>query len=135
MTTKTHTLNLSTTQKTQWLDITASLQSLVDISGIQTGEMFLFVPHTTAAVTLNEHVDPDVRHDMTLGLNEVFYEKNTFLHAEANSHAHIKSSLIGTDQMLLIDEGSLVLGTWQGVYFCEFDGPRTRRLVVRLRGH
>lgn len=131
----THTLTLHTTDATQWLEITATLEKLVIDSGIQTGEMFLFVPHTTAAVTINENADPDVLRDMTLGLNEVFYEKKAFLHAEANSHAHIKSSLIGTDQMILIEEGALLLGTWQGVYFCEFDGPRTRRLVVRLRGH
>ncbi len=129
-----HTLKIKTHQPTEWIEITHTIQTLIDQANIKEGECLLFVPHTTAAVTINENADPDVTRDMTLGLNEVFYEKSAFKHAEKNSHAHIKSSLIGVDQMILIEHGRLVLGTWQGIYFCEFDGPRHRQLHVRLRG-
>ena len=129
-----YTLKIKTRQPTEWIEITHTIQALIDEANITEGECLLFVPHTTAAVTINENADPDVTRDMTLGLNEVFYEKAAFKHAEKNSHAHIKSSLIGVDQMILIENGRLVLGTWQGIYFCEFDGPRHRQLHVRLRG-
>ena len=129
------TINVSTNAQQTFIDITHTLRDIVQESGVQTGTMHLFVPHTTAAVTINENADPDVVKDMLLGLDKAFPDRKEFAHMEGNSHAHLKSSCIGADQTVLIEKNTLVLGTWQGIYFCEFDGPRTRKLIVRIQGN
>lgn len=131
---ETHTLAISTSYEEEMINISAKVSYLVTKSGVKTGQVILFVPHTTAAITINENADPDVKQDMLLGLGKVFIKDQEYVHYEGNSHAHIKSSLIGVDQTILIENSKLMLGTWQGIYFMEFDGPRTRRLIVRIIG-
>jgi len=125
-------IRISTTTHTQLLDVTDKIQQLVTQSGIKDGLALLFVPHTTAAVTINENADPDVGYDLITGLNKLIPLKNQYRHTEGNSAAHIKSSLIGASEQAIIRNGKLLLGTWQGLYFCEFDGPRSRKLFVKL---
>lgn len=127
-----HTLQIRSTKRQEMINITHQVQSLLEIEGIQSGYVILFVPHTTAAVTINENADPDVKRDMLLGLSNISPDNDDYHHYEGNSDAHIKSSMIGVDQMILVDQGRLVLGTWQGIYFCEFDGPRTRRILLKM---
>jgi len=117
---------------TEFINITPELQEMVESSGIRSGLCHLFVLHTTAAVTINEGADPAVQRDITTFLNKLVPSDCCFTHTEGNSDAHIKSSLIGTSQTLLIEAGKLVLGTWQAVYLCEFDGPRSRQIAVKL---
>jgi secondary thiamine-phosphate synthase enzyme len=112
------------------IDITSQVSTLLEQEGIRQGYVILFVPHTTAAITINENADPDVKRDMLAGLSTISPDNPSYQHYEGNSDAHIKSSMIGVDQMVLIEDGRLVLGTWQGLYFCEFDGPRTRRCHI-----
>ncbi|MDR2419553.1 MAG: secondary thiamine-phosphate synthase enzyme YjbQ [Treponema sp.] len=112
--------------------ITEQVQSALVESGIQDGLCVVFCPHTTAAITINENADPDVVHDMLLGLSKVFPDRPEFRHAEGNSSAHLKSSAMGSSVTVIVSKGRLVLGTWQGIYFCEFDGPRTRKFFVRV---
>jgi len=126
------TISVRSTTRNQMIDITDEVDRFVRDVGIQQGVLHLFVPHTTAAVTINENADPDVKTDMLHGLSTMVPNLRAFRHAEGNSDAHIKSSLVGVDQTVLIQDGRLVLGTWQGIYFCEFDGPRTRRLVMQI---
>lgn len=128
----THELSIKTTQQVQLLDISDKIRQLLDTAGIKEGQILLFVPHTTAAVTINENADPDVVTDMINGLNQLIPLQNNYRHMEGNSAAHIKSSLIGASEQIIIRNGRLWLGTWQGIYFCEFDGPRTRKLLVKL---
>jgi secondary thiamine-phosphate synthase enzyme len=92
----------------------------------------IFIPHTTAGVTINENADPDVIHDILLGLRKAFPRDSNYLHGEGNSHAHIKASMMGSSCTVFIENGNLKLGTWQGIYFCEFDGPRTRKVEVKI---
>lgn len=125
-------IKVSTSSHTQLVDVTEKIQQLVDESGIKNGVAILFVPHTTAAVTINENADPDVCHDMINGLNQLIPLKNDYRHLEGNSAAHIKCSLVGASEQVIIRGGRLLLGTWQGLYFCEFDGPRSRKLLVKL---
>ncbi len=125
-------LQVKTQVHTQLLDITREVQALVSKAGIQEGSVLLFVPHTTAAVTINENADPDVARDMVQGLNKLVPLNDNYRHLEGNSAAHIKSSLVGASEQLLIRNGQLLLGTWQGIYFCEFDGPRSRKLYIKL---
>ena len=113
-------------------DITAEVQAAVTRSGVEEGVCFLFCPHTTAGLTLNENWDPDVRHDMGLGLDAIAPQRREYQHGEGNSPAHIKSSLIGASLNVLISGGKLVLGTWQGVYLAEFDGSRRRKVLVKV---
>lgn len=121
------------TQKAQeFIDITDLVREAVEKSGVKDGLAMAFVPHTTAGVTINENADPDVVTDILLGLNKAFPEQNGYLHREGNSHAHIKSSLMGSSCHILIEKGQLKLGTWQGVYFCEFDGPRNRKVFIEI---
>ncbi len=116
-----------------FVDITARVQERVTASGVANGICTVFVPHTTAGVTINENADPDVLHDLLLALNHAVPEQSAFRHAEGNSTAHVKSSLMGSAQTILIRDGRLALGTWQGIYFAEFDGPRTRRVWIDIR--
>ena len=117
-----------------FVDITARVKQVVRESGIDEGLCVVFCPHTTAAITINENADPDVVRDLKLALEDVFPDRRDFRHAEGNSAAHLKSSAIGASETLLVSNGSLVLGTWQGIYFCEFDGPRHRKVYVQMVG-
>ena len=125
-------LTVKSKTRTQLIDITAEIQKTVRSSGIIEGLCMLYVPHTTAAVTINESADPSVASDIMMVLNEVIPWKADYHHLEGNSPAHIKSTLVGASEIIAIENGSLVLGTWQGIFFCEFDGPRTRKLHMRL---
>jgi secondary thiamine-phosphate synthase enzyme len=125
-------LTVKTTSKTDLIDITSRIQELIQGNDIQEGLCFLYVPHTTAAVTINESADPDVRSDILMVLNQVIPWQADYRHMEGNSPAHIKSSLMGASELIAIENKRLVLGTWQGIFFCEFDGPRTRKVHVRL---
>ena len=123
---------VKTRSQTELIDITSEIQELVRISGIDNGICMLFVPHTTAAVTINESADPSVKADILMVLNTVIPWKAEYRHLEGNSPAHVKSSMIGPSELLAIENGRLVLGTWQGIFFCEFDGPRTRKIHVKF---
>ena len=126
---------VSTRSRSEMIDVTGQVQAAVRESGIQNGETIVFCPHTTAAITINENADPDVVHDVLLALDEIVPRSNRgFRHSEGNSDAHCKSSLVGCSEQVLIQKGGLVLGTWQAIYFCEFDGPRSRRVIVQMRG-
>ena len=127
-----HEITVATATQVELRDVTYEIQQQIIKSGIIDGLAILFVPHTTAAVTINENADPDVAIDMVKGLNELIPMQNQYRHAEGNSAAHIKSSLIGASEQIIIRNGKLLLGTWQGIYFCEFDGPRTRKLQIKL---
>ena len=124
--------HLSTPAQTAFLDITAEVQRVVKGSSVTTGTCFVFVPHTTAAVTINENADPSVRKDIIAALDRIVPENASYRHAEGNSPAHVKTSLIGNFETILVKRGSLLLGVWQGIYFCEFDGPRQRRVIVKI---
>ena len=126
------TFTVKSKSRTQLIDITSEIQKAVRSSGISEGLCMLYVPHTTAAITINESADPSVASDIMMVLNEVIPWKADYRHLEGNSPAHIKSTLVGASQIIAIENGSLVLGTWQGIFFCEFDGPRTRNLHMRL---
>jgi secondary thiamine-phosphate synthase enzyme len=128
----TTSISVKTDKNKQMINVTERLEKLIKDNNITKGEMILFVPHTTAAVTINENADPDVKTDMIYGLNTIVKDLDAFKHFEGNSDAHIKSTLVGNTQTILIDEGNLMLGTWQGIYFMEFDGPRTRELTIRI---
>jgi secondary thiamine-phosphate synthase enzyme len=134
---KTHTqeISLRTSEHSQMRDITAQVAEVVAGSGVRQGLTVVHVPHTTAAVTVNENADADVPHDILAALEQAVPWRQEFhRHGEGNAAAHVKSSLIGCSQTLLVDEGRLVLGTWQGIFFCEFDGPRSRKVFVRVMG-
>ncbi len=125
-------LTVKTNSTTQFIDITSEVEQAVSASGMQDGWCLLYVPHTTAAVTINESADPSVRADILMVLNDVVPWKAGYRHLEGNSPAHIKSTLVGASEIIAVDKGRLVLGTWQGIFFCEFDGPRTRKIHLRL---
>ena len=127
-------LNVRTSEHTQMLDITAQIQTVVRESGVRDGICTVFIPHTTAAVTINENADPDVVRDFTMEINKIVPWEDHYAHMEGNSAAHLKSSMIGFSEQIIIDDGHLVLGTWQGIYFCEFDGPRHRNVYVKIMG-
>jgi secondary thiamine-phosphate synthase enzyme len=119
---------------TEWINITGEVQRAVAASGIQDGICVVFTPHTTAAVTINENADPDVPHDVNLALSMISPDRREFRHGEGNSAAHTKSTLVGPSITLIVTGGRLLLGTWQGVWFNEFDGPRSRKVFVRVMG-
>lgn len=121
-------------KRVEMIDVTTEVRRQVRDSGVKEGMAVVFVPHTTAAVTINENADPDVVRDMVMELNKVVPFDDGYRHGEGNSAAHIKSTLVGASETLLISNGEPVLGTWQGIYFCEFDGPRRRRLLVQVVG-
>lgn len=128
-------LSIQTGRRNQFLNITQQLAAEVELSGIREGQMTLFCPHTTAAVTVNESADPDVVHDILLTLEQVIpHNRPGYRHDEGNSDAHLKSSIFGCSTQLIIRNSKITLGTWQAVYFCEFDGPRSRNLYVQLIG-
>ncbi len=128
----TKTLTIETGSKTELIDITHDIEEVIQSEGVDDGACVVFVPHTTAAVTINEHADPSVKTDIVMVLNKIVPWKEAYRHLEGNSPAHIKASIIGPSEIMVVEGGRLKLGTWQGVFFCEFDGPRTRRVHVRL---
>jgi secondary thiamine-phosphate synthase enzyme len=132
----THLVNFAvrTSQTNEWLNITGEVQKAVAASGITEGICVVFVPHTTAAITINENADPDVTHDVTLALNAISPDRREFLHSEGNSAAHTKTSLVGPSITIIVSGGRLLLGTWQGIWFNEYDGPRSRKVHVRVMG-
>ncbi len=128
-------LTVQTNQRNKMIDITAEVAAAVAKSGVDVGTAIVFCPHTTAGITINENADPDVTHDILLTLEELIpHHRKGYRHGEGNSDAHVKSSLVGADQTVLIQDGQLKLGIWQAVYFCEFDGPRSRKVHLRITG-
>ena len=125
-------LEISTKSAAELVDITAEVQQTVREKEMQSGVCHVFVPHTTAGLTLNENWDPSVRADILMELGKIVPLRDNYRHAEGNSAAHIKASLMGASQTILVEDGRLVLGTWQGIYLAEFDGPRRRRVLVKL---
>ncbi|MER2175643.1 MAG: secondary thiamine-phosphate synthase enzyme YjbQ [Carnobacterium sp.] len=132
MTNNLYTFELSTEEKQSFINIDEYLQQALSRSGIKNGLMLVFCPHTTAAITINENADPDVKTDLSLGLNQTFPNKEEYVHMEGNSDGHMKSSVLGASETLIISKGRLILGTWQSLYFCEFDGPRERNFMVKI---
>ncbi|MCK9520989.1 MAG: secondary thiamine-phosphate synthase enzyme YjbQ [Dehalococcoidia bacterium] len=124
------TLAIRTSAREEMLEVTRDVRQAVAASGLRDGIVTLYVPHTTAAVTINENADPDVQHDMLAWLRRLVPPDPSFRHAEGNSDGHIKSSLVGISAQVPVVDGELLLGRWQGIYFCEFDGPRLRQLEV-----
>ena len=128
-------ITVRTQQQCQFINITSEVQAIVGKSGVQDGACHVFVPHTTAGITINENADPDVVRDMKMILDRLVPWHGDYAHSEGNSAAHAKSSLMGSCQTVIIQNGRLALGTWQSIYFCEFDGPRTRKVWVQLSGN
>ncbi|HHT89062.1 MAG TPA: YjbQ family protein [Clostridiales bacterium] len=129
---KVFTFSIKTPQTTAMVDITRQVQEAVMKSKVENGLCVVFVPHTTAAVTINENADPDVVRDLLMEINKVIPFSDGYHHIEGNSAAHIKSSLMGFSETIIIDEGRLILGTWQGIYLTEYDGPRMRKVHVKI---
>ena len=126
------TETIKTHSRNEWIDITSQVNSAVAKSGIKDGIAVVFCPHTTAAISINENADPTVPKDLTKKLAALIPEHDHYEHSEGNSDAHLKASLVGAQETLIIDNGKLILGTWQSVYFCEFDGPRTRHFHIKI---
>jgi secondary thiamine-phosphate synthase enzyme len=126
--------NVRTGGVTDWINITGEVAKAVTASGVREGICVVFTPHTTAAITINENADSDVPHDVNLSLNIISPDRREFHHGEGNSAAHTKSSLIGSSLTLIVTSGRLLLGTWQGIWFNEYDGPRSRKVHVRVMG-
>jgi secondary thiamine-phosphate synthase enzyme len=127
-----HTLSVQTRTSTEFIDITSQVQEVLRKDGLREGICYIFVPHTTAAVTINENADPSVPGDILMVLNKIISPHEPYRHSEGNSPAHIKASLVGAMETVLVDNGRLALGTWQGIFFCEFDGPRHRSCKIKL---
>lgn len=121
-----------TTSHTQMIDITQHIQQVVSDSGIADGICIVFIPHTTAAVTINENADPDVKTDFMKEINKIVPWEDGYLHMEGNAAAHLKASMMGFSETVIIKDGRLVLGTWQGIYFLEYDGARNRKVIVKI---
>lgn len=126
------TLNIKSRSKTEFIDITDEIHEAVKESGVKSGVCYIYIPHTTAGVTINEGADPSVKRDILTTLNRLIPFEGDYQHMEGNSAAHIKSTLVGVSATVLVEDGKAILGTWQSVYFCEFDGPRHRRAIVRI---
>lgn len=128
-----HTLTINTSNRDELLPITNLVQTYVTDSGIQSGICSLYVPHTTAAVTINENADPDVARDILMAVDKLIpIHDADYKHYEGNSASHVKACFFGTSETVFIENGQLLLGTWQGIYFCEFDGPRTRKIHIKV---
>ncbi len=131
---KYNELSVQSSKRNEMILITEKINNLISLNGYKNGKITLFIPHTTAAITINENADPDVKNDILKGLDKISPNLPEYRHYEGNSDAHIKSSLIGCSQDVLLKNGKLILGTWQGIYFCEFDGPRHRRIIIGFEG-
>lgn len=129
-----NTIEIRTRAKEEFVDLTAEVGRIVAASGVRDGLCVVAVPHTTAGVTVNENADPDVRADLLAALRRLVPDALPYAHGEGNSPAHIKATLVGSSATLIVEGGALKLGTWQGIFFCEFDGPRTRRVRVQVVG-
>ena len=127
-------LNVNTTMHTQMVNITGMIRKTVEENGFTDGICTVFVPHTTAGITINENADPDVVRDLTMELGKIVPWEDGYRHGEGNSAAHLKATLTGFSQQIIVENGKLVLGTWQGIWFCEYDGPRSRSVYVKLMG-
>ena len=125
-------ISLQTHSRIEMIDITAAVQKAAGEEKIEKGVCLVFTPHTTAAVTINENADPDVRRDILAALDRAVPFSANYRHAEGNSAAHVKSSMVGASELIIIEKGRLVLGTWQSIFFCEFDGPRTRKFFISI---
>lgn len=128
------TLTVESRRAVELIDVTREVRQAIRSSGVRNGLAVVFTPHTTAAVTINENADPDVVSDIVMALNKIVPLQDNYRHAEGNSAAHLKSSLVGASETLIVVNGEPLLGTWQGIYFCEFDGPRKRSLQVQVIG-
>src|SRR5277367_1603516 len=126
------TIRVKTSRRTQLLDITTQVQQVVTALGVKTGTCFLYVPHTTAGILINEHADPDVASDAEGALDSLVPASSHFRHAEGNTDSHRKSMLVGMSQFVFVEAGKLALGRWQGIFFAEFDGPRNRELFLKI---
>jgi len=129
-----HKFSVSTRDRIQFVNIDSDVRRIVKDTGIKDGFCIVFVPHTTAAVTINENADPDVVRDMIMETSKIVPLSDGYRHAEGNSAAHIKASFFGSSELVIISAGELVFGTWQSLFFCEFDGPRTRKVFVQITG-
>ena len=127
-----YSLEVKTSSRTQMLDITKDIEKIIKESEIKNGSCIVFIPHTTAAVTINENADPDVQKDFIKAINKIVPWDDDYLHMEGNSAAHLKASMIGFSEQMMIEKGRILLGTWQGIYFVEFDGPRNRKVWVSI---
>ena len=128
-------ISIKTNRRNEMLDVTSKVRDMVKQSKVKEGLVLIYVPHTTAGLTINENADPSVVHDILLTLSDLIpHERAGYQHSEGNSDAHVKSSLVGASETVIIKGGRLCLGTWQGIYFCEFDGPRHRELMVHISG-
>jgi len=125
-------LALSTRRRAEFVHITPDVQRVVRESGVASGTCVVYVPHTTAGITINENADPDVVRDILDQLERLVPRQGSYHHTEGNADAHIKASMMGSSATVLVDNGALVLGTWQGIFFCEFDGPRSRHVYVKV---
>jgi secondary thiamine-phosphate synthase enzyme len=126
------TLRVKTARRTQFLDITKAVERVVAGSEVVSGVCYVYVPHTTAGVTINEHADPDVASDLEGLFHRLVPKSGPYRHAEGNTDSHAKTVMVGTSQMIFVEGGKLVLGTWQGIFLCEFDGPRERKIYVKV---
>jgi secondary thiamine-phosphate synthase enzyme len=129
-----NSIAIHTTKRNEFIDITSRVEEIVKKSKIKDGLCVIFCPHTTAGLTINENADPSVKKDILNHLEEIVPQDKNYAHSEGNSDAHIKSSLLGSSLNIIIENNSLALGTWQGIYFCEFDGPRPRQIYVKITG-
>ena len=127
-------LRVKTDRRTQFVDVTAATERVVKESGVVSGVCYVYVPHTTAGVAINEHADPDVASDLEGVFDRLVPHKGPYRHAEGNTDSHAKAVMVGASQVIFVEGGKLVLGTWQGIFFCEFDGPRERKIFVRVEG-
>ncbi len=127
------TISINTRDRSEMIDITSKVEEELNKSGLKDGVCFVFVPHTTAGITINESADPNVVADLQATFNKLVPWEGSYRHTEGNSAAHIKSSLIGSSVIVLVESGHLKLGTWQGIFFCEFDGPRSRKIYIKFQ--
>ncbi|MBL8025437.1 MAG: YjbQ family protein [Fibrobacteres bacterium] len=126
------TETIKTRSRNEWVDITALVEAAVVKSGIKDGIVVVFCPHTTAGISINENADPTVPRDLTRKMSELIPQHDDYDHSEGNSDSHLKSSLVGAQETVIISNGKLLLGTWQSIYFCEFDGPRSRKIHIKV---
>lgn len=128
-------INVSTTKRTDLIDITTHVQKMVDESSVDDGIVTVFVPHTTCGITINEGADPDVVRDIKYQLEKLIPYQQGYHHLEGNADSHIKTCLVGSSENIIIEDGQLVLGTWQSIFLCDFDGPRTRKVYIKITGN